>query len=258
MNHAAIVGRQRDEIRVGSRTHIRRRRWRRCGEHLEVTDDGADLVVGVAAGRHDAAGHAVANDLQDAIVVAARCEEIGEIGPVQAAAVGAVARRALLAEQRPSLVESLTARESGGATAAKAALKHKKRRRRDDTAHERRSILPAAYEDLVTRSRSHCNRRSRNRRRDCQRQRAAKQLRRRHAVAARRQGDADAAVEVPGGSRSNWHSHSSGQLLMIEEGLGRTQDRNGPLLEMTPGRRGSPRPASSTGTARRPIRTWSS
>ena len=42
-------------------------------------------------------------------------------------------------------------------------------------------------------------------------------------------------LKFPAGSRSNWHSHSSGQLLMIEEGKGRTQDRNGPLLEMTPG-----------------------
>ena len=37
------------------------------------------------------------------------------------------------------------------------------------------------------------------------------------------------------GSRSNWHSHSNGQLLMVEEGRGRTQERNGPLLEMGPG-----------------------
>ena len=39
----------------------------------------------------------------------------------------------------------------------------------------------------------------------------------------------------PAGSRSNWHSHASGQLLMIEEGKGRTQERSGPLLEMSPG-----------------------
>ena len=37
------------------------------------------------------------------------------------------------------------------------------------------------------------------------------------------------------GSRSNWHSHSHGQLLMVEEGRGRTQQRGGPLLEMGPG-----------------------
>ena len=37
------------------------------------------------------------------------------------------------------------------------------------------------------------------------------------------------------GSRSNWHSHTWGQLLMIEEGRGRTQVRGGPLLETMPG-----------------------
>jgi quercetin dioxygenase-like cupin family protein len=42
-------------------------------------------------------------------------------------------------------------------------------------------------------------------------------------------------LKFPAGSRSNWHSHSAGQLLMVEEGKGRTQERNGPLLEMTPG-----------------------
>ena len=42
-------------------------------------------------------------------------------------------------------------------------------------------------------------------------------------------------LKFPAGSRSNWHSHSAGQLLMVEEGKGRTQERNGPLLELTPG-----------------------
>ena len=42
-------------------------------------------------------------------------------------------------------------------------------------------------------------------------------------------------LKFPAGSRSNWHSHASGQLLMIEEGKGRTQERHGPLLEMSPG-----------------------
>ena len=37
------------------------------------------------------------------------------------------------------------------------------------------------------------------------------------------------------GSRSNWHSHTWGQLLMIEEGRGRTQVRGGPVIETTPG-----------------------
>jgi quercetin dioxygenase-like cupin family protein len=36
-------------------------------------------------------------------------------------------------------------------------------------------------------------------------------------------------------SRSNWHSHSHGQLLMVEEGRGRTQDRDGMLREVVPG-----------------------
>ncbi len=39
----------------------------------------------------------------------------------------------------------------------------------------------------------------------------------------------------PAGVRSNWHTHSWGQLLMVEEGRGLTQDRGGPLLEMHPG-----------------------
>lgn len=42
-------------------------------------------------------------------------------------------------------------------------------------------------------------------------------------------------LKFPAGSRSNWHSHSAGQLLMVEEGKGRTQERNGPLIEIGPG-----------------------
>ena len=42
-------------------------------------------------------------------------------------------------------------------------------------------------------------------------------------------------LKFPAGSRSNWHSHSHGQLLMVEEGKSRTQERGGPLLEMGPG-----------------------
>ena len=42
-------------------------------------------------------------------------------------------------------------------------------------------------------------------------------------------------LKFPKGSRSNWHSHTWGQLLMIEEGKGRTQVRGGPLLETLPG-----------------------
>ncbi len=42
-------------------------------------------------------------------------------------------------------------------------------------------------------------------------------------------------LRFPAGSRSNWHSHSHGQLLMAESGKGRTQDRGGPVVEVTPG-----------------------
>ena len=42
-------------------------------------------------------------------------------------------------------------------------------------------------------------------------------------------------LKFPKGSRSNWHTHTNGQLLMIEEGKGRTQVRGGPLLETLPG-----------------------
>ena len=37
------------------------------------------------------------------------------------------------------------------------------------------------------------------------------------------------------GSRSNWHSHSTWQILMAEEGHGRTQERGGPIQELLPG-----------------------
>jgi quercetin dioxygenase-like cupin family protein len=42
-------------------------------------------------------------------------------------------------------------------------------------------------------------------------------------------------LKFPAGSRSNWHSHAAGQLLMVEQGRGRTQERGGPLLEMQAG-----------------------
>ena len=38
------------------------------------------------------------------------------------------------------------------------------------------------------------------------------------------------------GSRSNWHSHSNWQILMAEEGRGRTQIRGEELVELVPGR----------------------
>ena len=42
-------------------------------------------------------------------------------------------------------------------------------------------------------------------------------------------------LRFPAGSRSNWHTHTNGQLLMIEEGKGRTQARGGPVIETVPG-----------------------
>jgi quercetin dioxygenase-like cupin family protein len=42
-------------------------------------------------------------------------------------------------------------------------------------------------------------------------------------------------LRFPAGSRSNWHSHSNGQLLMIEQGRARTQERGCALLEIGPG-----------------------
>ena len=42
-------------------------------------------------------------------------------------------------------------------------------------------------------------------------------------------------LRFPAGSRSNWHTHSDGQLLMVEEGLGRTQVRGQSLQVIRPG-----------------------
>ena len=41
-------------------------------------------------------------------------------------------------------------------------------------------------------------------------------------------------LRFPAGSRSNWHSHTSYQLLMLEEGRGLTQVRGQPVYEMRP------------------------
>lgn len=42
-------------------------------------------------------------------------------------------------------------------------------------------------------------------------------------------------LKFPKGSRSNWHSHSWGQLLMVEEGHGLTQERGGGVRTIAPG-----------------------
>lgn len=42
-------------------------------------------------------------------------------------------------------------------------------------------------------------------------------------------------LRFPAGVRSNWHTHTDGQLLMIESGRGLTQVRGEPIYEMHPG-----------------------
>jgi 4-carboxymuconolactone decarboxylase len=42
-------------------------------------------------------------------------------------------------------------------------------------------------------------------------------------------------LRFPAGVRSNWHSHTGGQVLMVEEGRGRTQVRGGVVEEALPG-----------------------
>ncbi len=42
-------------------------------------------------------------------------------------------------------------------------------------------------------------------------------------------------ILFPAGVRSNWHTHSWGQLLMLEEGEGRHQVRGGPVVAQGPG-----------------------
>lgn len=44
-----------------------------------------------------------------------------------------------------------------------------------------------------------------------------------------------AALKFPKGSRSNWHSHDAGQVLMVQEGRALTQERGGSVREIGPG-----------------------
>ena len=67
-----------------------------------------------------------------------------------------------------------------------------------------------------------------------------------------------AALKFPKGSRSNWHTHGTGQLLMVQEGKALTQERGGPVREIRRTSRGGRRRASSTGTAPRRTSTWCS
>jgi quercetin dioxygenase-like cupin family protein len=34
------------------------------------------------------------------------------------------------------------------------------------------------------------------------------------------------------GSRTKWHSHGGGQIILVEEGVGRTQVKGGPVIEL--------------------------
>ena len=42
-------------------------------------------------------------------------------------------------------------------------------------------------------------------------------------------------LHFPAGTRTNWHSHSDGQLLMVETGVARTQVRGEPVQDIGPG-----------------------
>ena len=42
-------------------------------------------------------------------------------------------------------------------------------------------------------------------------------------------------LHVPAGVRTNWHTHSDGQLLMVETGVARTQVRGQPMQDIGPG-----------------------
>ena len=52
------------------------------------------------------------------------------------------------------------------------------------------------------------------------------------------------------GARTNWHSHAAGQVIVIESGRARVQERGGPSASSDHGRRWSSSPESPTGTAR--------
>lgn len=42
-------------------------------------------------------------------------------------------------------------------------------------------------------------------------------------------------LKFPAGTRSNWHTHAAGQLLMVESGKARTQVRGQAVQEIGPG-----------------------
>ena len=42
-------------------------------------------------------------------------------------------------------------------------------------------------------------------------------------------------LKFPKGSRSNWHTHPTGQHLLVTHGVGRTQEWGGPIVEIRAG-----------------------
>jgi|SRR5580658_8459348 quercetin dioxygenase-like cupin family protein len=44
-----------------------------------------------------------------------------------------------------------------------------------------------------------------------------------------------AHIHFEAGSRTKWHIHSGGQIILVEEGVGRTQLKGGPVLELKAG-----------------------
>ena len=42
-------------------------------------------------------------------------------------------------------------------------------------------------------------------------------------------------IRFEAGARTNWHVHSTGQLLLVEEGRGRLQEQGGPIKEIPAG-----------------------
>lgn len=43
-------------------------------------------------------------------------------------------------------------------------------------------------------------------------------------------------IRFEAGARTNWHVHSTGQIILIEEGRGRLQEQGEPVRELLPGR----------------------
>ena len=55
-----------------------------------------------------------------------------------------------------------------------------------------------------------------------------------HTVTENSQGNI-AHFRFEPGSRTKWHSHSGGQIILVEEGVGLTQVRGGPVIELHAG-----------------------